>query len=159
LLDDSVLSDFNTNYKVNPPLRNKKDVEALRKGLENGVIDVIVSDHCPQDIECKDLEFDLADFGIIASQTAFCSALSALKADGIETIIESLTTKPRAILNIEQPSITEGAKANLTLFKITGQSTLKEKEILSKSKNTPFIDKPLTGQVIGVINNNKGYWN
>ncbi len=159
LLDDSVLFDFNTNYKVNPPLRSKKDVEALRKAVENGVIDVIVSDHCPQDVECKDLEFDLADFGIIAAQTAFSTALTALKAEAIEAIVESLTTKPRSILNLEQPAMAEGAKANLTIFKITEQSTLKEKEILSKSKNSPFIDKPLLGKVIGVVNNNKGYWN
>jgi dihydroorotase len=159
LLDDSALSDFNTNYKVNPPLRNKKDVEALRKAVENGVIDVIVSDHCPQDIECKDLEFDLADFGIINLQTAFSAALTGIKVEGIEALVECLTTKPRQILNIEQPVINEGAKANLTVFKINEQSILKEKGIISKSKNSPFIDKALQGKVVGVINNNKGYWN
>lgn len=159
LLDDTVLSDFNTNYKVNPPLRNKKDVDALRKGFENGVIDVIVSDHRPQDVECKDLEFDLADNGIIAFQTAFATALTALKANNVEGIVEAFTTHPRNILGLEQPQIEEGHKANLTLFTVKGETILEEKNILSKSKNTPFIDKLLQGKVIGVVNNNKGYWN
>ncbi|MGZ3885413.1 MAG: dihydroorotase [Bacteroidia bacterium] len=159
LLDDSALADFDTNYKVNPPLRSKKDVDALRKAVENGVIDVIVSDHCPQDVECKELEFDLADHGIIALQTAFPTALTALKGDYVETLVECFTTAPRSILGIEQPTIGEGAKANLTIFKTTEYSTLTEKEILSRSKNSPFIGKPLQGKVIGVVNNNKGYWN
>jgi dihydroorotase len=68
-------------------------VEAVRKGLENGIIDVVVSDHGPQDIECKDLEFDLADNGIVALQTAFASANTALKGEN-ESLIEALTTNP-----------------------------------------------------------------
>jgi dihydroorotase len=158
LLDDSVLADFDSNYKVNPPLRNKKDVEALRKALENGVIDVVVSDHRPQDIECKDLEFDLADNGVIALQTAYTSAITAMKGEA-EALVNALTINPRKILGLELPKIEEGQKANLTLFSTEGETTLSEKDILSKSKNTPFIGKTLQGKVIGAINNNKGYWN
>jgi dihydroorotase len=73
LLDDTVLKEFDTNYKLDPPLRTKKDVQALRNALESGVIDVIVSDHLAQDTESKELEFDLADVGIINLQTAFNS--------------------------------------------------------------------------------------
>lgn len=158
LLDDTVLSDFDTNYKVNPPLRNKKDVEALRKALDNGVIDVVVSDHRPQDIECKDLEFDLADNGIIALQTAFTSALTAMK-DETEALINALTVNPRKILGLEIPKIEEGEKANLTLFTVSGETKLNEKDFYSKSKNSPFINKALQGKVIGAVNNNKGVWN
>jgi dihydroorotase len=158
LLDDSVLADFDTNYKVNPPLRNKKDVEAVRKGLENGIIDVVVSDHRPQDIECKDLEFDLADNGIIALQTAFLAANTALKGES-ENLIAALTEHPYKILGLELPKIQEGEKANLTLFTTHGETSLTEKDVLSKSKNTPFTGKTLQGRVIGTVNNNKGYWN
>lgn len=159
LLDDSVLHDFDSNYKVNPPLRNKKDVDALRKALENGIIDVVVSDHSPQDIESKDLEFDLADNGIISLQTTFATALSALKGEHIDVLVEALTTKPREIIGSEIPKIEEGEKANLTLFTTKEETNLSEKDILSKSKNSPFIGKTLTGKVIGSVNNNKGYWN
>lgn len=158
LLDDTVLSDFDTNYKVNPPLRNKKDVEALRKALDNGIIDVVVSDHRPQDIECKDLEFDLADNGIIALQTAFTSALTAMKGE-TEALVNALTVNPRKILGLEIPKIEEGEKANLTLFTASGETKLNEKDFYSKSKNSPFINKPLQGKVIGTVNNNKGFWN
>lgn len=158
LLDDTVLSDFDTNYKVNPPLRNKKDVEALRKAVDNGIIDVVVSDHRPQDIECKDLEFDLADNGIIALQTAFTSALTAMKGE-TEALVNALTVNPRKILGLEIPKIEEGEKANLTVFVTGGETLLNEKDILSKSKNTPFIGKTLKGKVVGAINNNKGIWN
>lgn len=158
LLDDTVLSDFDTNYKVNPPLRNKKDVEALRKALDNGVIDVVVSDHRPQDIECKDLEFDLADNGIIALQTAFTSALTAMKGE-TEALVNALTVNPRKILGLEIPKIEEGEKANLTLFTVSGETKLNEKDLYSKSKNSPFINKALQGKVIGAVNNNKGVWN
>jgi len=158
LLDDSVLSDFDTNYKVNPPLRNKKDVEALRKALENAVIDVVVSDHRPQDVECKDLEFDLADNGVIGLQTAFTSALTGMKGEA-EALVNALSVNPRKILGLEIPQIEEGQKANLTLFTTEGETILTEKDILSKSKNSPFIGKTLQGKVIGSVNNNKGYWN
>jgi len=159
LLDDSALGDFDTNYKVNPPLRTKKDVDALRRGVENGTIDVVVSDHRPQDTESKDLEFDLADNGIIAFQTAFASALSGVKAENAEALVKALTINPRTILGLDQPKIEEGEKANLTFFSLKDSTVLDEKNILSKSKNSPFIGKTLQGKVIGSINNNKGYWN
>lgn len=157
--DDSVLSDFDTNYKVNPPLRTKKDVEALRKGIENGVIDVIVSDHCPQDPESKELEFDLADFGIINLQTAFNCVAEAYKNKDIHAAIEALTSRPRAILGIENPVIKEGADANLTIFSLKQSSTLTSKNNYSRSKNSPFLNKTLSGKVIGVINGSKSFYN
>ncbi len=159
LLDDSVLKDFDTNYKLNPPLRNKKDVQALRNGVENGIVDTIVSDHLPQDAESKELEFDLAEDGIINLQTSFSCALESLKDENIEAIVNCFTTNPRAILGIKNPEITEGSEANLTLFSLTQQTTLTEKSNNSKSKNSPFLNKSLKGKVIGVINGGKSYFN
>jgi dihydroorotase len=158
-LDDTVLSDFDTNYKVNPPLRSKKDVQALRNGLLTGVIDVIVSDHLPQDVESKDLEFDLADFGIINLQTAFSCALEGLKDKNINAIIKSLSDNAYSALRLKTPLISEGNTANLTLFSIDENTTLTEKSNFSKSKNSPFFGKSLSGKVIGIVNGTKSFFN
>ena len=159
LLDDSVLKDFDTNYKIDPPLRNKKDVQALRNAVENGNIDVIVSDHFPQDTESKELEFDLAENGIINLQTSFSCALEALKEENIDSIIRAFTSSPRNIMGIEIPKVEEGSDANLTLFTLSGETTLTDKNNLSRSKNSPFLNKALKGKVIGVINGAKSYFN
>lgn len=159
MLDDSVLADFDSNYKLNPPLRTKKDVMALRNALENGIIDVVVSDHLPQDTESKELEFDLAEFGMIGLQTSFSCALEGLKEKGLEVLVNSLTVNPRQILGISNNSIAEGIKANLTLFNPNAQSILTAKNNHSRSNNSPFFNKSLVGKVVGVINGTKAAFN
>lgn len=159
MCDDSALSDFDSNYKVDPPLRTKKDVEALRKGIENGTIDAIVSDHNPQDVESKELEFDLADFGIINLQTAFNCIAEAFKNKEIDKAIEALTNSPRKVLGLPISVIKEDADANLTIFSTKQTSTLTEKNNHSKSKNSPFLNKTLQGKVIGIINGTKASFN
>jgi len=159
LLDDSVLKDFDTNYKLNPPLRNKKDVQALRNAVESGIINVIVSDHLPQDVESKELEFDLAENGIINLQTSFNCALEALKETNIDVIVKCFTVNPRLILGIKEPEINEGGEANLTLFSLTEETVFTEKSNNSKSKNSPFFNKIFKGKVIGVVNGGKSHFN
>ncbi|MBI2721299.1 MAG: dihydroorotase [Bacteroidetes bacterium] len=159
LLDDSVLKDFDTNYKLDPPLRSKKDVQALRNAVENGIINVIVSDHLPQDVESKDLEFDLADNGAINLQTAFSCALEGLKEDNIDAIVKCFTSEPRSILGLQLHAISEGSEANLTLFSLKQETILTEKTNNSKSKNSPFFNKSLKGKVIGIINGSRSYFN
>jgi dihydroorotase len=159
MYDDSMLADFDSNYKLDPPLRTKKDVEALRKAVENGVIDVIVSDHNPQDVESKELEFDLADFGIINLQTTFNCVAEAFKQHGLEEAVEALTSKPRAIMGMEQQSIKEDAAANLTIFSTKQTTTLSEKNNESRSKNSPFLNKTLPGKIIGIVNGGKSAFN
>lgn len=154
LLDEDKLEGFDTNYKVVPPLRTKLDVEALIDGLKDGTIDAICSDHTPEDVECKQCEFDHAAPGMINLQTSFPLANTALSGRlSLADFIDKLTVNPRNILNIEAPKIQEGVLANLTLFDPQGVFTLTEDAILSKSKNTPFINEQLTGVVYGVINN------
>lgn len=155
LLDDSVLESFDTNYKVNPPLRSKDDVNALRKALENGLIDVVVSDHAPQDVESKELEFDLADHGMLGLQTAFACMVTAMPRITAEKVAECLAENPRRILELASATIKENQQANLTLFSLSEKTTLSENDIASRSKNTPFIGKTLNGRVIGVLNNGK----
>jgi dihydroorotase len=156
LLDETELEGFDTNFKVNPPLRTKEDVEALKKGVADGVIDVIVSDHNPQDIESKDLEFDLADNGMVGLESCFGVANAALSSKAtIETMIDTLTKNPRAILGLKEVSVKEGAEANLTLFNPRTKYVFEKSHIVSSNKNSGFIGKELKGEVIGAINKGK----
>ena len=145
------LADFDSNFKVNPPFRTQEDVEALWEGLADGTIDVIVSDHNPQDEESKKLEFDMAEFGIIGLETVFASVNMYNKDLLMDDIIEKLTDNPRKILRLKSPEIAEGAKVNLTVFSPSEEWIYEEKNIVSKSKNSPFIGKTLKGKVIKVI--------
>ncbi len=155
LLDDSYLEDFDTNYKLNPPLREKTDNDALIKGLKDGTIDVLSSGHLPQDDESKLLEFDQADFGIINLQT-FASQLSQLgKWVDLEDLIEKVTTAPRLVLQLPVSVIEVDEKANLTLFDPNREWRLDEKTNFSKSKNSPWLGKELKGKAVAVFNNNK----
>jgi dihydroorotase len=153
MLDETLLSDFDSNYKVMPPLRGDADRKALINGLKDGTIDVISSDHSPEDIENKQREFDHAAFGIIGLQTAYAVANTVLKKVlSTEEIIEKISINPRKILNIPVPVIEENKPANLTLFNPELSWTLTESEIKSRSRNTPFIGKKFTGKALGIIN-------
>jgi len=155
---DKDLREFDTNFKVKPPFRSQKDIDAIQKGLEDGTIDVIVSDHNPQDEESKNLEFDLADFGIIGLETTF-SVINTFGNLSIEKIIEKLTTNPRKLLRLEKISIKEGNPANLSIFDPDQVWIYESKNIQSKSKNSPFIDKKLRGKIKAVINKGKIFIN
>ena len=157
LLTDGMLSDFDTNYKVNPPLREKTDNDALLKGLKDGIIDVVISGHVPHDDESKFLEFDHADFGITNLQT--CAAQLASLLDSVETedLLEKISTTPRKLLKLEIPTINVEETANLTLFDPNKEWTFNEQNNYSKSKNSPWFGKKLTGKAVAVFNNSK-HW-
>lgn len=157
LLDDSMLAGFDTNYKVNPPLRERADIDSIIKGLRDGTIDVICSGHLPQDEESKNLEFDRAEFGIIALQT-FCANLTALsRFVDWDLLIEKVTKRPRQVLQFENPRIEDDAPANLTLIDPDHKWILNDESNFSKSKNSPWFGKELTGKAVAVFNNGK-YW-
>ena len=149
--EEEVLS-YDTNFKTNPPLRAEKDRKALISGLKEGVIDAIVSSHSPQDEESKKLEFDKAEFGISTLQTFLPTLLSLSKDIDQESWLEKITTGPRDILGLDHPSISKGRDANLTLFEPKKKWTLNDKTNDSKSRNSPFFGKELTGQVKAVFN-------
>jgi dihydroorotase len=153
-IDEDLMS-FDTNLKVNPPFRSREDVLALWKGLEDGTIDAIVSDHTPHDEESKKLEFDMAEFGVIGLETLFGAVNQANKILDLATIIEKITSNPREILGLSQPQIEEGLPANLTIFDPEISWIYDEKNIVSQSKNSPFIGKKLVGKSIAVINGKK----
>jgi dihydroorotase len=152
ILDESYMTSFDTFYKVNPPLRSKKDIESFWKFLADGTIDTLVSDHQPQDTECKNLEFDLADFGISNIETSFASVYTANQKMNLTDLIDKVTLQPRKILNLPIPEIKVGAMADLTVFDAAETWTPVAKELKSKSKNNPFIGKPLKGKVKAVFN-------
>ncbi|GHA77529.1 dihydroorotase [Pontibacter akesuensis] len=147
---DESISAFDTAYKVAPPFRTTADAEAIKEGLRDGTIDVLVSAHNPQDTEAKKLEFDLAEFGIINLETAFAVAQSTLELP-LEQLLEKFTTNPRRILGLAEPKIAVGEAANLTLFNPETRWAPRMDTTKSKSQNSPFYDQELRGKVIGII--------
>jgi dihydroorotase len=156
LFTDESLEQYDTNLKVYPPLRTAKDKEALIKGLKDGTVEVIASHHTPHDTESKDLEFDLADFGMIGLETAFALANTALKNKlSLEEIVAKFAANPRTILNLPQATIAEGNSADITFFDSEMKWKFDKKNIHSKSKNTPFVGMEFIGKPLGVINKNQ----
>ena len=151
VLTDEKLEEFDTRCKVTPPLRTETDRLALIEGVKNGTIDMITSDHNPIDIEHKKMDFDTAKSGTIGLESAFGALLTVLP---LETVIEKLTAA-RALFGIGNPTISEGAKANLSLFNPEGKSTFTSESILSKSKNSAFIGTERKGKVYGIMNQNQ----
>jgi dihydroorotase len=151
VLNDEKLEEFDTRYKVTPPLRSEEDRLALIEGVKNGTIDMITSDHNPIDIEHKKMDFDTAKNGTIGLESAFGALLTVLP---VETVVEKLTSG-RALFGLKTPSITEGTPANLCLFNPDGKSTFTLDKILSKSKNSAFIGSEIKGEVYGILNQNQ----
>jgi dihydroorotase len=151
---DEILRGFDSNFKVLPPLREQNDIGALVKGLKDGTIDFISTNHTPIDIEGKDLEFPYAEFGAVTLESAFGLINFYLHNKlTINELIGILTTKARTILGLDMPQIKEGNLANLTLFNPSEEWVFTEKNIQSKSKNAPALGKILRGRILGVVNN------
>lgn len=150
-ITDDELQDFDTEYKVMPPLRTASDIKALQKGLKNGTIDLVTSDHTPLNIELKHVEFDNADFGSIGLESIFGMLNELL---GIEEAI-TLLTKGRSIFGMEVPKLEVGQVANLTLFNPDDTFEFSEEHIFSSSKNSIALGKKMKGKVMGTIANNQ----
>lgn len=148
VLTDEKLEEFDTRFKVTPPLRSEKDRKALLKGVKDGTIDTITSDHNPIDIEHKKMEFDLAKNGTIGLESAF-GALSTVLPP--ELIIEKLTSG-KAIFGIENQPIIEGEKACFTLFNPEENWIFMKENMRSKSKNSAFLGMKMKGKVYGIYN-------
>jgi dihydroorotase len=157
LYTDEVLNDFETNYKVNPPLREKADQDALIKGLKDGTIDVLVSNHVPHEVESKFLEFDLSEFGLINLQTFASQLVSLSRWVEIEDLIEKMTDAPRKLLKVQPVIVDVDTKANLTLFDPNREWVFTPESNYSKAKNSPWLGNKLKGKVVAVFNNSK-HW-
>ncbi|HKG05760.1 MAG TPA: dihydroorotase [Pedobacter sp.] len=148
---EELLNDFDSNYKVKPPLRAKSDVKALLAGLKDGTIDAVVSQHRPHEIEFKDVEFEIAAYGMIALQTVLPLLIRA----GLDAaqIAEKLAVNPRRLLGLEIPVIAEGTEANFTVYNPSKTWVFDAEHNYSKSANSPLFNKTLTGKVELVYNN------
>lgn len=150
-LTDEVLTNFDTRFKVNPPLRDATHQQALLNGVLDGTIDIITSDHCAVDIEHKKMEFDKAKDGTVGLESAFGALVPLLP-------LEIITSKLQAAKNIflkRNATLKAGEKADLTLFTPDGEWTFGKDDILSKSKNSAFLNHSMKGKVYGIYHNAK----
>ncbi len=147
---DKDMQDYDTNLKVNPPLRTESDRQSLLKAVTEGTVDAIASHHFPQNWDSKTCEFEYAKEGMIGLETLF-GVLGSL---GIATeqLVNMLSINPRKIFGVSLPEIKEGAAACLSLFHPTEEYVFAERMIQSKSKNSAFVGKKLKGRVVGIIN-------
>ncbi len=155
-LTDSDVEGYNTNFKMNPPLRREKDREALQKGLKDGTIDVVATDHAPHTEEEKMLEFDEAPVGVTGLETALAVCLTELvhsKKMTLGELVERMSCRPAQILKLTQGfgEIRKGTEANLTLIDLNEAWTVKAEDFISKSKNSCFIGKKLKGRVVATL--------
>lgn len=161
LTDDAVRS-YDTNTKMNPPLRTMDDVIEMKEGLRDGTIDAIATDHAPHALHEKEVEYQSAPFGIIGLETAIGLTMSEVvnqKYLTLHEMIEKFSTNPRKILHLPEIRIEEGSPANLTFFDPDMDWTVDIHSFHSKSKNTPFHGRRLTGKAIGIFNKRQLVWN
>jgi len=149
-LSDEALLDYDTNKKMNPPLRSKKDVAAVRDGLSRGIIDVIASDHAPHTISEKDIEFDRAEFGVIGLETELAVSVTHLVHTGLlgwTELVKKIACNPAKILGVDKGTLSPGKEADIAIIDPNQEWTVRQKEFVSKSKNSAFINAQLKGAV------------
>ena len=152
-LTDAAVIDYNTDTKMNPPLRSQADVDAVLEGLQDGTIDVIATDHAPHAPEEKDVEFAAAPFGIIGLETALGLIITKLVKTGVLSLSEAINKvviQPRGILKLPPATLQEGQYANLSIFSPERKWTVADNAFYSKCRNTPFIGWELSGKVYGI---------
>lgn len=155
-LTDEAVEGYNTNFKMNPPLRTKTDVDALQKGLKGGIVDCVATDHAPHTDEEKMLEFDEAPFGVIGLETAFSVCLTEMvhsKKLTLGDLVFRMSARPAEILKLPPGfgEIRKGTEANLTLVNLDEEWTVDANQFVSKSKNSCFIGKKLKGRVAATL--------
>jgi dihydroorotase len=150
LFTDDAIMDYDTNYKVNPPLRTVKDVEALKRAIQEGLVDVLVTDHGPHLQSEKELEFLAAPFGIAGLECALALYVKALIEPGIldwPGLISLMTHRPAAVIGIDKGTIAEGDRADITIIDPDGKYTIDAAKFQSKSRNCPYNGWQVTGRV------------
>ena len=156
IFEDKDLENFDSNLKVLPPLREKADRKALIKGLKDGTLDYINSNHMPLEEEVKLVEFPYAKFGAIGLETLYPLLNTYMgKKFTVAQVVKMLAINPRKILQLPLPELKKGAPANLTIFHPDQEWTYSKENIKSKSRNTSLLGNTFTGKILGVVNKGK----
>lgn len=153
-LTDDVIMSFDANTKVNPPIREAEDVEAIKEGLKDGTLDCIVTDHAPHHKDEKNVEYNLAAFGISGIETSFSLSYTYLVKAGVltlEQLADRMSAAPARILGLEGGALAEGAAADIMLADLNAKYVIDSKEFVSKGKNTPFNGTEVYGKVCCTI--------
>ncbi len=153
MLSEEAVREFNTNAKMNPPLRSRKDVEAIKAGLKDGTIDVIATDHAPHAVFEKEREFDYAPFGIVGLETAWGLTM-VLVEEGVLTVeqaVAALTVQPARTFGLAKGTLAVGADADAAIVDPDAQWVVDPARFRSKGRNTPFSGWKLKGQVISTL--------
>jgi dihydroorotase len=153
-LSDEDVVQYRTEFKMNPPLRSKQDVLSIREGLEDGTIDVIATDHAPHQLVEKEVEFDVAPFGIIGLETSVSLGLHFLVHAGVLSLsqwIEKMSVRPAQILNLSGGTLSVGSPGDITILDLEKQFKVDERSFESKSTNSPFKDWKLKGTAVYTI--------
>ncbi len=157
-LSEEALLEYDTNMKINPPLRTRRDVEAIKQGLKTGTIDAIASDHAPHTENEKDVEFDRAEFGSIGLETELAASITALIKPGLMDwpgLVKKLSLNPARILGIDKGSLKPGKAADIIIVEPNKEWTVSKEDLVSKSKNSCFIGSRLKGCVVTTILNGR----
>jgi len=149
-LTDAAVADYDTNAKMNPPLRSADDVAALVEGIKDGTIDAIASDHAPHHINLKMLEFDRAPFGITGLETAVGLALTKLQIP-LGRLIELFSNNPQKIMKVKKWGLYEGSVADLTILDLDRMWKFDVNQSKSRSRNSPFDGWQFTGKAVATI--------
>ena len=156
---DEDLKEYDSNLKVNPPLRSAEDKDAIKKAIDDGIIDCIATHHLPHEADSKKTEFEYAKDGMMGLETAYAVLKTSIPEISEEKAVALLSTNPRKLLKLNVHTIKENEKACLTLFCPDADWVYEKNNIQSKSKNSPFIGKKFTGKVIGIINKDQVHLN
>ncbi len=149
-LTDEIIQDFDTNTKVNPPIREEKDKQAILQGLKDGTLDCIVTDHAPHHFDDKNVEYNLAAFGISGIETSFALSYTALVKSGLLSLSEladKMSKNPAAVLSLEGGKLAVGEVADLAIVDLNEEWTIDPADFLSKGKNTPYTGTKVFGRV------------
>ena len=149
-LTDACIQDYNTNFKMNPPLRTEEDRQALIKGIKDGTLDILATDHAPHTNYEKDREFDYAPFGVVGLETCFAVCREVLCEEAgmsLPEMIGLMTYKPAELLDLPAGTLSEGAQADVIILDPWANWTVEEETLLGKSKNSPWLGEELTGRI------------
>ena len=141
---------------MNPPLRGKEDIEAIIEGLKDGTVDIIATDHAPHTDEEKNVKFSEAPFGIVGLETAWSICMTELVEKGVLSpiqLIEKMSINPAKLIGMDEPKLSVGKKANITIINPNESYKINKYEFVSKSKNTPFHGREVKGRVVYTIVN------